>query len=240
MSGHSKWSTIKRKKETTDQARATVFSKLSRVISIAITDGGGVADPAGNIKLKIAIERARSANMPKSNIDRAIKEAKGKKENLKEVVYEGFGPFGASLIIIVTTDNPNRAISTVKTTLEKSGGKLGSEHSAMYQFTKCAVVEFEKKVNENDVYAFADRAGGIDIESNEDSYYVYIPFEKMGYVSDYLNGLEYKSVDVFYLPKVHISLNSGESDKIDTIVEKLEELPEVDSVYTNHMLVYDK
>jgi len=235
MSGHSKWSTIKRKKEINDKARAQVFSKLSRIITLAVFEGGGIADPAGNVGLRIAIDRARAANMPRANIDRAIEKAKrGGADNLREVVYEGFAPGGVSLIISATTDNPNRALSEIKNKLEKLGGKLGSEHSVMYQFVKCGVVEFDENSKEDDVYSFADSIGALDIEVHNGAYFVYIPFDKIGYVAEYVGKtLESRGADIFYKPQMTVSTTEQGIANIDRIVDALEELDDVDSVYTN-------
>ena len=146
MSGHSKWSTIKRQKGVKDAKRGLVFTKLSKAISIAVRQGGGVADPDGNFRLRLAIEAARAANMPKENIDRAIQKASSKAEAaLEEAVYEGFGPGGFSVIVETVTDNKLRTVSEVKNIFNKNGGSMGAQGSVMYQFEKKGVVSIEKE-----------------------------------------------------------------------------------------------
>ncbi len=121
MSGHSKWANIKRKKEANDKIKGNVFAKLSRVITLAVIEGGGIGDPQLNNKLRLAIEKAQASNMPKENIKRAIERGLGpQKDQLKEVIYEGFAPYGVSLLILATTDNPNRTLTELRTKLRKN------------------------------------------------------------------------------------------------------------------------
>lgn len=234
MSGHSKWSTIKRKKDITDKARGVVFSKLSRIITASVVEGGGVADPAGNVRLASAIQRAREANMPKDNIERAIEKASSaSSSNIKEIICEGFGSNGLMFIITATTDNPNRTLPVIKNSFEKLGGKWGNENSVKYQFTKCGVVEFDKNnVTEEGVYDFADKIGASDIEDDE-SYYVYVPFEKVGTVNQFLGDMHVKGIDIIYRPNAPIQLESNIVEKAHLICEALEDLDDVDGVYTN-------
>src|SRR4051812_30449460 len=120
MSGHSKWANIKRKKEANDKVKGAVFGKLSRLITIAVTEGGGLPDPENNVKLRFAVEKARSENMPKENIQKAIEKGSGPNiQELKEVVYEGFGPGGVALLIVTTTDNSNRTHAEIRNVLER-------------------------------------------------------------------------------------------------------------------------
>lgn len=235
MSGHSKWSTIKRKKGLKDQQRGAIFSKLSRAISLAVVSGGGIADPASNVKLRLAIEQAKRENMPKANIERAIERAVGGEgKNLSEVVYEGFAPGGVFLIILATTDNPNRTHSAVKSMLDKSGGKLGGENSVAYMFVKCGVVVFDKKTsNENDVFEFSDSIGALDLVEEDDQYIAYIPFEKIGQVDQHLKNLKASTIDVFYRPKDVVKLPEDKAGKIDNMIEMLEDQEDVTRVYSN-------
>src|SRR5664279_1489145 len=145
MSGHSKWKTIKRQKGANDQKRGQIFTKLSNAISIAVREGGGVADPESNFRLRLAIEAARSANMPKENIERAIERAANKQgSGLEEAVYEGFGPGGFSVIVEAFTDNKQRTVAEVKNIFNKNGGNIGSQGSVMYQFDKKGMVMVDK------------------------------------------------------------------------------------------------
>lgn len=135
MAGHSKWKQIKHKKAANDQQRAKIFSKISKLITIAVVEGGGMQDPAINVKLRLAIEKAKAANMPKDNIQRAIEKGSGPdRNNLKEVVYEGFGPQGVALVIHATTDNSNRTVGEVRSVIDKGGGKLGNQGAVSYLF----------------------------------------------------------------------------------------------------------
>ncbi len=144
MSGHSKWSKIKREKQTKDKQKGNVFSKLSRLITLAVIEGGGLTDRENNLKLRLAIEKAKKFNLPKENIERAIeKGTRPESQQLKAVTYEAFGPGGISLIILVTTDNMNRMLSEIKNVLESHGGKLGAQGSVMYLFKKSGLSTFE-------------------------------------------------------------------------------------------------
>lgn len=135
MAGHSKWAQIKRKKGIKDQEKGTVFTKLSKLITLAVAEGASVTDPDRNIKLRLAVEKAKAANMPKDTIDRAILKGSGPQKNLlKEVVYEGFGPEGTGFIVHATTDNSNRTISEVRNVFDRNGGKLGVSGSLQYLF----------------------------------------------------------------------------------------------------------
>lgn len=235
MSGHSKWSTIKRKKGIADQKRGQIFSKMSRLITLAVIEGGGIGDPEKNVKLRLAIERARAENMPKENISRAIEKAiGGAGDNVKEVVYEAFGPGGVSLIIAAATDNPNRTHSEIKKVLEKMGGKMGTPNAVAHLFDKCGVVVFEKRLSdESAVFEFADSCGAYDIEENETSYVVYIPFEKLGLVSRQLQGLKPSTIDVFYRSKAVLSTSPKDNIKVSELIEALQDLDDVDKVYSN-------
>ena len=146
MSGHSKWANIKRKKGVNDAQRSAVFTKMSRIISTAVHEGGGIGDPEKNFKLRLAVDRAKAVNMPKDTIQRAIdKAAGGDGSQMKELLYEGFGPHGIAILISATTDNQNRTFAEVKLAIEKNGGKMASTNAVAYQFTKCGVLELQKK-----------------------------------------------------------------------------------------------
>ena len=235
MSGHSKWANIKRKKGVNDAQRSAVFTKMSRIISTAVHEGGGVGDPQKNFRLKLAIERAKAVNMPKDTIQRAIdKAAGGDGVLMKEVLYEGFGTGGIGLLIAATTDNANRTHADVKHVLEKNGAKMASLNAVAYQFEKCGVVEFDKsKAAEQQVFALFDALGGLDVEEDGDTYVLYIPFAQLGKVKEQNEGLEPKSMDIYYRPANTLSLLPAEVGKIENLVEKLEELDDVMNVYTN-------
>jgi len=236
MSGHSKWANIKHKKEANDRAKGNVFAKISRIITISVLESGGVTDPNSNFKLRLAIEKARACNMPKENIDRAINKAVGPdKSQLKEVIYEGFAPYGVSLIISVTTDNQNRTLSEVRNILERFHGKLGMNGSVGYLFTKCALLIVNKDKNTQEaVFEASDRLGAYDITEDSERYYIYFPFANLGHIKENLNNIIYESAEVDYKPQSPITLDDeSKLLAINNIVEALESLDDVHKVYTN-------
>lgn len=172
MSGHSKWSTIKRQKETTDLKKGAVFSKLARAITIAARSG---ADPESNFKLRLAIEKARQVNMPKENIDRAIAKVKGGGEGqLEEVVYEGYGPAGIAVVVEAVTDNKNRTTAEIKNLFERGGGSLGSPGSVAYQFKSMGLLTVEKTSSvEEQILTIID-LGVEDVQEAQDAIEVYV------------------------------------------------------------------
>lgn len=236
MSGHSKWSQIKRKKEAKDLQKGRVFSKLSRLITLAVKEGGGITDPEKNFKLRLAVEKAKEYNMPKENIQRAIDRAKGGgDQELKEVIYEAFAPGGVSLIILATTDNPNRTLSEIRQILNHYGGKLGSAGTTSFLFEKCGLAIFNKaSTKEQEVLDFVEQVGALDIEENQDSFFVYLPFEKIGYAHQFLNQLKTKSLEIDYRPKSVIEIKDKETaEKVLFLVEALESQEDVQKVYAN-------
>src|SRR5579883_2068871 len=170
MSGHSKWATIKRQKGANDAKRGVLFTKLSNAISVAVRQGGGVADPTQNFRLRLAVDAARNANMPKENIERAISRASGKDAKaFEEVVYEGFGPGGISVIIEAATDNKNRTTPEVKSIMEKNGGTMGQMGSVAYQFQLIGRITLQKgEKSLDDIFMEAAELGAQDVEEGED------------------------------------------------------------------------
>jgi len=229
MSGHSKWANIKRKKGVNDAQRSAVFTKMSRIISTAVHEGGGIGDPEKNFKLRLAVDRAKAVNMPKDTIQRAIdKAAGGDGAHMKELLYEGFGPFGVSLLISATTDNTNRTNAEVKLVLEKNGGKIASQNAVSYQYVKCGVLEYKKSdISEEKLYELADEYKAFEIEDEDDMYILYIPFELMGKVKE--------SIELYYRPTVTVELTEEQAERVDAFIEKLEDLDDVMNVYTNYV-----
>lgn len=236
MSGHSKWANIKRQKQANDLVRGNLFSKLSRMITLAVIEGGRIIDPENNIKLKLAIEKAHRLNMPKENIKRAIDKAAGSDSTLlKEMVYEAFGPHGAAITILVTTDNANRALSEIRTILEHHEGKLGNKGSVLYLFKKCAVVVFKKsEVDEEKVLSFSVEIQAFDIDEDETHFSVYIPYENLGRIKDHIHDLKYESSEVDFKPIMPLPVEKeDEAKKIVSLVNVLEEQADVQKVFTN-------
>lgn len=238
MSGHSKWANIKRRKEAQDKIRGNLFSKLSRIITLAVVEGGGVTDPEFNVRLRLAIEKAKKANMPKDKIEKAIERGVGPEKNqLKEVFYEGFAPKNVSLIIWATTDNPNRTLTEIRMILEKHGGKLASYGATSYLFEKCGLAVVKKDdLNEDEALKLADRLLTFDIETEEDVYIFYIPFEMVGKIKEVASDINFEEIDLFLKPKTEIFLDEAERKKIESLITELESLEDVHKVFSNASL----
>ena len=239
MSGHSKWANIKHKKEAKDAQRSNVFSKMSRLLATAVQEGGGIADPEKNFKLRLAVDRAKAANMPKDTIQRAIDKASGAgAEQMKEMVYEGFGPGGSALMISAITDNGNRTFSEIRQIVDKAGGKIAGKGAVSHLFTKCGVIELDKsKVTEQQAFELFDKLEGIDLEDGDETYIVFVPFDAIGRVKEVLGtvaaGVDPKALDVYYLPSSPIDVDSSTLDKIERLADNLEDHDDVQNVYTN-------
>lgn len=236
MSGHSKWANIKRQKQAADLKRGQIFSKLSRLITLAVVQGGGITDPEYNVKLRLAIEKAKQANMPKENIKRAIERGVGpEKDQLKELIYEALGPENVGLLILATTDNPNRTRTQIREILEKNGGKLVDSGAVNYLFTRCGLVIFSKnKISEEKVFDFASKADALDIDEDKDNFYVYLPFENLGKIKEFLGDLVYETAEIDFKPNSLISIENPEKAKqILNLVDLLEGLDDVQKVFGN-------
>ena len=236
MSGHNKWSKIKRGKETKDKVRGNIFSKLSRLITLAVIEGGGITEVENNIRLRLAVEKAKQFNMPKENISRAIEHAHGPdKAQLKEIVYEGFAPAGVALIILTTTDNANRTLTEIRNVLERHQGKLGNYGSVSYLFQRCGSIVFGKdKAQEEQVLQFAEKINAIDIQEDELTFSVFFPFENLGKVKDFLGELEEGTAEIDYKPSSLIPISDNQlKEKILGLIKALEELDDVQKVFAN-------
>ncbi len=236
MSGHSKWANIKRKKQANDAVRGNIFSKLSRLITIAVIENGGITDPEHNVKLRLAIDKAKQFNMPKENIKRAIERGVGPgHDQLKEIIYEAFAPHSIVFIILATTDSANRTTSEIRNVLERHGGKLGSQGSVAYLFQKCGLITFKKNsISEEDIFSFAEKINAYDIDQDETHFFIFFPFENLGRIKEYLNNLEYDSSEIDYKPGTVIKLeNRNEAKKILSLIDALEELDDVYKVFGN-------
>ena len=237
MSGHSKWSTIKRKKGLKDAQKGKIFSKLSRLITLSVSEGGGFPDPTKNVKLRLAVEKARQANMPKDNIQRAIEKGSGPgSQALQETIYEGFGPEGSALLVQVTTDNANRSHSEVRRIFDKYGGKIGGQGSVSYLFKKCGLITFSKKQNSEDkILQFAEAINAFDIEESGEGMLVYFPFENLGKVAGLVTELvPESSAEVDYKTLSTIKIDDAQkAKKILQFIERLEDHDDVHNVYGN-------
>ena len=235
MSGHSKWANIKRKKGLNDKIKANVFAKMSHLITISVLEGGGIIDPDNNVKLRLAIDKAKSVNMPKENIKRAIDKGFGpERMMIKEVLYEGFGPYGIFFLILATTDSPNRTSSDIRNMLEKNSGKLGTQGSVSYLFKKCAFVSLMKAdVNEEAVFKIGEELQAFDIKDDESHFFVFFPFNNFGLLKAHLNNIKYDLAEIDYLPTTSVELDPDKEKKVIDLIEALESLDDVHRVYTN-------
>ena len=235
MAGHSHWAGIKHKKGRADKERSKIFSKLSREITVAAKLGD--KDPDMNPRLRTAIQAAKQANMPKDNIFRALSKSEMSNEKSYENLrYEGFGPFNVALIIETLTENKNRSASSIRTVLQKNGGRLGESGSTSHLFYNCGIIHIDKKkFSEEDVFEIAINSGAKDclhienyheiITAKEDFYKVKTDFEKK------VDDFEYSGVE--WRPFNYIRLNKEQNFKILKILELLEDLDDVQDIYTN-------
>lgn len=234
MSGHSHFATIKRQKESKDETRGKIFSKMARLITIAVKTGGG-PNIDGNYKLQAVVEKARSFNMPKDNIERAINRA-GAGANLEEITYEGFGPGGSSVIVEVATDNKNRTVAQIKGILEKGGGGLGSPGSALYNFESKGLVLVEKEADlDSQILKLID-LGAEDVEVTEDGIEVWVLPNKLVEEKGVLAEAHQKvrESELVLRPKNHIVISDSRlAEKMIAMLEALEDHDDVQRVYAN-------
>jgi len=237
MSGHSKWATIHRQKEAKDAKRGAAFTKLANAITIAVREGGGVGDPETNFKLRLAVEKARSINMPKDNIQRAIDRGTGAGGAVvfEQAMYEGFGPGGAAVLVEVATDNKQRTVSEVKNIFDKSGGSMGGAGSVSYLFKKRGLLIVGYDGTIDDAMMKLIDTGVEDIEEVEDGLEVYSEPQKLYEVKALIEalGLAVKSAELVMDPTTSIDITSETAEKLQNLLVKLEELDDVQKVYTN-------
>ncbi|MDI6777182.1 MAG: YebC/PmpR family DNA-binding transcriptional regulator [Syntrophales bacterium] len=237
MSGHSKWSTIKRKKGLADTKRGKIFTKLIKEITLAARLGG--ADLEGNARLRQAIMAAREENMPKDNIDRAIKKAVGEGDgatNYEEVTYEGYGPSGVAVLVETMTDNKNRTVAEIRHIFAKHGGNLGENGCVSWIFKKKGSIVFDKKtVNEDMLMEVALEAGAEDVREEESELQVItdpVSFEDVKRALD-SRGLKYIEARISMIPQNTVRLDPGRAEQMLKLMEKLEDNDDVQNVYAN-------
>ncbi len=236
MSGHSKWATIKHKKGALDAKRGQMFTKLIKEISIAARMGGG--DPDGNPRLRTAVLKARAANMPKDNVDRAIKKGTGELEgvNYEELVYEAYAPGGVAVLIEVLTDNKNRAAAEVRNILTRSGGSLATSNAVMRLFARKGVISLDgEKCAEDKVMEIALEAGADDIVNEDGEIVVYTSPEAFEAVLNAINGagMETDGAEISMIAESNVDLGKDDGAKIQKLIDKLEESDDVQNVYHN-------
>jgi YebC/PmpR family DNA-binding regulatory protein len=237
MSGHSKWATIKRAKGATDAKRGKIFSTLGKEIMLAARSGGGSIE--SNARLRTILLKAREANMPNDNIDRAIKKGTGEIEGvvIEQMTYEGYAPAGAGLILEVTTDNKNRAASEVRSVFTRYGGNLAQTGAVSFQFNHCGQFLIAKsKITEDKLMELALDAGADDVTASEDGFEVICPvpvYYSLSHVFEKA-GIKPDSSEIVYVPKVPLVLSAADAARVQTLVESLEELDDVQHVFSNH------
>ena len=236
MSGHSKWATIHRKKGELDAARGKVFQKIANEIYVAAKGTNG--NPDDNPGLRAVLEKARSNNMPKDNIQNAIDKAVGGAggEEYESVRYEGYGPSGVALMIDCLTDNRNRTAMLVRSTLTKRGGNLGTDGSVSYLFERKGVIVTDKSVDEDEAMMVALDNGALDFVVNDDNYEIYTPVEDFIKVKEALEELgvkEFITSEVTFVASNLIELDEEQTEKVQNLIDTLEDIDDVQNVYSN-------
>jgi YebC/PmpR family DNA-binding regulatory protein len=236
MSGHSKWSTIKRKKGKVDAQRGKIFTKIIRVITVAARSGGG--DPETNVKLKTAIQLAKENNMPNENIERAIKRGTGEADGVsyEELLYEGYGPGGVAVLIEALTDNKNRTTPEIRKIFSKNAGNLGENGCVAWMFDKRGYFIFEKaKVNEDTIVDLALEAEAEDVKSDNENIEVITPPEDYQKFSNLIKeqNIDCLLSEVTLIPKTTVDLEGKKATQMLNLMEQLEEQDDVQKVYAN-------
>jgi len=236
MAGHSKWKQIKRKKAVTDAKRGALFTRLIREITIAAKAGGG--DPAGNARLRTAIDAAKAENMPSDNIDRAVKKGTGELAGVtyEEVTYEGYGPGGAAIMIDATTDNPTRTVADIRHIFSRNGGNLGATNSVAWMFDRKAQIMLDAAgVNEDAAMEAALDAGADDFARDGDVYVVTAAPPQLHVVRDTLAArkLKVQSAEIARIPRNTVKVDVGDAKRLLALVEALEECDDVAKVSSN-------
>ena len=236
MAGHSKWANIKHRKAAQDAKRGKLFTKLIREITVSAKEGGADAD--SNPRLRTAIDKALAANMTRDTVERAIKRGSGAQdsENYEALTYEGYGQSGVAVLVECLTDNRNRTVSEVRHAFSKSGGNLGTDGSVAYLFNRRGVISFAPGTDEEQVLDLALEAGAQDVVNNEDgSIEVWTALEDFHKVADAYKaaGLSYDSAELTMQASTEVTLEQDDAEKIFRLVDMLEDLDDVQNVYTN-------
>ncbi len=241
MSGHSKWATIKRKKAKVDAQRGKLFTRLSKEIILAAKAGGG--DPDGNMRLKSAIQRAKEANIPNDNIQRAIMKGTGElgSGNFEEIIYEGYGPGGVAVMLEIMTDNRNRIAGEIRHFFSRYGGNLGETGCVSWMFDKkgLIVIDQETGADEDDLLLAALEVGAEDMKVEEDSFEIYTDPDNFEAVRDALaeRGFALSEAELTMIPQTSINLADKEAEQMLKLMDALEDLDDVQEVYANFDIV---
>ncbi len=236
MSGHSKWATIKRKKGALDAKRGKLFTRLIKELTIAAREGGG--DPAGNPRLRLAVDNAKAANMPADNIERAIKKATGELEGttISELTYEGYGPAGIALLVEVATDNKNRTVAEVRHLFSKNGGNMGESGSVAWMFEKKGVISLPTQgKSEDDILEIALNAGAEDMRTEDEYFEIQTEVESFEPVRRALidKVLTVENASLQWIAKNTINVAGENAEKMMKLIESLEDCDDVQNVYSN-------
>lgn len=235
MSGHSKWSTIKHKKAATDAKRGKVFTRLAKEITVAAREGGG--DTETNVRLRLVIDKAKAANMPKDNIERAVKRGIGELEGgeLEEVIYEGYAPHGIGVLIEVVTDNRNRAVAEVRHVFNKQGGNMAESGAVAWQFARKGYILIEDEFEQDDIFLTAADAGADDVRFDDDIAEIFTEIDDLQNVRGVLEeaGFRLSEVSVIYDPNNPLALETAATIQVMKLVESLEDLDDVQNVYSS-------
>ena len=236
MSGHSKWANIKYKKAAQDAKKGRVFTKIAREITVAVKNGG--EDPSANPRLRLALDKAKSVNMPKDNVERAIKKGTGagNEDNYEDVMYEGYGPGGVALLVSVLTDNRNRTVADVRRILTRHGGSLGESGCVGWIFERKGVVTVSNKnVDEEKLFNLAIEAGALDINAQDESYEVLVEPQDIerfkGLFAE--NEITVESAEATMRPKNTIPVERDDAKKLINLLNELDEQDDIQDVYSN-------
>ncbi len=240
MSGHSKWSTIKRKKGANDAKRGKIFTRLTKEIVLAARDGGGDVD--SNFRLRLAIDRARAQNMPKDNIARAIKRGTGEDKDgaaYEEITYEGYGPHGIAMLIECVTDNRNRSVAEIRHVLTRYGGSMGAGGSVAWQFARTAYFAMPANgVDYDEIFMLAVDVGADDVTDDSETIEIVGPVDAFKTISDQLRlaGIQPEEAGLRMVPTHETELSASDTLQVMRVIEALEELDDVQDVYSNLLI----
>jgi YebC/PmpR family DNA-binding regulatory protein len=238
MAGHSKWSNIKHKKAKMDAQKGKIYSRFSKLIIIAVREGG--PDPNANSRLKDIIEKAKQANMPNDNITRAIKRGSGELGggDIEEIMYEGYGPGGVAILVDATTDNRNRTAGEMRHLFDKYGGNLGESGCVAWMFERKGLILIEKKdgIDVDEIMMLAIDSGAEDVEETEDSIVITTAVDSFEMVKNTLteSNIEIFSADLSFIPNSTISVSEEDNERLEKLLESLEDHDDVQNVYTNY------
>jgi len=238
MSGHSKWSTIKRAKGAADARRSNIFTKLGRAISIAVKEGGGITDPSMNFKLRLAVDKAKAANMPKSTIQRAIDNGAGKSggNQIETIIYEGYAPDGIAVMVETVTDNKQRTVSDVRNIFNRSGGTLGQSGSVSFMFHQVGQIEIDPQNGDIDelTLQIMEVEGVLDIETAPDLITIYTEAKLLMHIKESLQDIApVKSTELIMKPTDPTVLEESKVEQLLNFIDKLEDNDDIQRVFVS-------